>query len=60
MKKTKEQLTLDGIDKIILRELMTNARTPVQEIARQLNISGSAVHQRIKNLKMLGLLWEVF
>ena len=51
MKKTNEQLTLDGIDKAILRLLMDNARTPVQEIARQLNLSGSAVHQRIKKLE---------
>ena len=51
MKKNDEQLTLDGIDKAILRVLMDNARTPVQEIARQLNLSGSAVHQRIKKLE---------
>jgi len=51
LKKTNEQLTLDGIDKAILRLLMDNARTPVQEIARQLNLSGSAVHQRIKKLE---------
>lgn len=51
MKKQEEHITLDGIDKAILRVLMNNARTPVQEIARQLNLSGSAVHQRIKKLE---------
>jgi Lrp/AsnC family transcriptional regulator for asnA, asnC and gidA len=60
LKKTKEQITLDGIDKIILRELMTNARMPIQEIARQLNISGSAVHQRIKKLEDAGLILGSF
>ena len=51
MKKIEEHIALDGIDKAILRVLMDNARTPVQEIARQLNLSGSAVHQRIKKLE---------
>ena len=51
MKKIEERIALDGIDKAILRVLMDNARTPVQEIARQLNLSGSAVHQRIKKLE---------
>lgn len=60
MKKTDEQLTLDGIDKAILRVLMENARTPVQEIARQLNLSGSAVHQRIKKLEDAQLIMGSF
>lgn len=51
MKKEDKQVLLDGIDKAILRVLMENARTPVQEIARQLDLSGSAVHQRLKKLE---------
>ena len=51
MKKEDKQVSLDGIDKAILRVLMQNARTPVQEIARQLDLSGSAVHQRLKKLE---------
>lgn len=51
MKKEDKHISLDGIDKAILRVLMENARTPVQEIARQLDLSGSAVHQRIKKLE---------
>ena len=51
MKKEDNQVSLDGIDKAILRVLMQNARTPVQEIARQLDLSGSAVHQRLKKLE---------
>ena len=35
---------------------MHDARTPVQEIARQLNLSGSAVHQRIKKLESADLI----
>lgn len=56
MKKTEAHLSLDGIDKVIIRILMHDARTPVQEIARQLNLSGSAVHQRIKKLESADLI----
>ena len=56
MKKIEDHISLDGIDKAILRVLMDNARTPVQEIARQLNLSGSAVHQRIKKLEDANLI----
>ncbi len=56
MKKVEQHISLDGIDKDILRVLMENARTPVQEIARQLNLSGSAVHQRIKKLEDANLI----
>lgn len=60
MKKLEEHISLDGIDKAILRVLMENARTPVQEIARQLNLSGSAVHQRIKKLEDANLIQGSF
>ena len=56
MKKEDKQVSLDGIDKAILRVLMENARTPVQEIARQLDLSGSAVHQRLKKLEDANLI----
>jgi len=56
LKKVEQHISLDGIDKAILRVLMENARTPVQEIARQLNLSGSAVHQRIKKLEDANLI----
>jgi Lrp/AsnC family transcriptional regulator, regulator for asnA, asnC and gidA len=56
LKKTEAHLSLDGIDKVIIRILMHDARTPVQEIARQLNLSGSAVHQRIKKLESANLI----
>jgi len=60
LKKLEEHISLDGIDKAILRVLMENARTPVQEIARQLNLSGSAVHQRIKKLEDANLIQGSF
>ncbi|MAS68329.1 MAG: Lrp/AsnC family transcriptional regulator [Flavobacteriaceae bacterium] len=56
MKKEDNQFSLDGIDKAILRVLMENARTPVQEIARQLDLSGTAVHQRLKKLEDANLI----
>ena len=56
MKKEDNQFSLDGIDKAILRVLMENARTPVQEIPRQLDLSGSAVHQRLKKLEDANLI----
>ena len=44
-------LRIDGIDKIILNALIEDARTPILEIARKLNISATAVHQRLKKLE---------
>lgn len=49
-------MTIDGIDKKILRTLMADARTPVLEIARQVGISGAAIHQRLRKLEKSGLL----
>ena len=49
-------IEIDGIDKEILRNLMNDARTPVLEIARNLGISGTAVHQRLRKLEASGLI----
>ncbi|MBD3864172.1 MAG: Lrp/AsnC family transcriptional regulator for asnA, asnC and gidA [Olleya marilimosa] len=51
MKTTNNNITIDGIDKKILRALMQDARTPVLEIARQVGISGAAIHQRLRKLE---------
>ena len=51
MKTTNNNVTIDGIDKKILRALMQDARTPVLEIARQVGISGAAIHQRLRKLE---------
>ena len=49
-------LHIDGIDKIILKNLMEDARTPILGIARKIGISGAAVHQRLRKLEASGLI----
>ncbi len=49
-------LKIDGIDKIILNQLMINARTPILSIAREIGISGAAIHQRLRKLEASGLI----
>lgn len=56
MKIVNEAITIDGIDKIILRELMEDARRPILEIARKVGISGAAIHQRLRKLENSGLI----
>ena len=56
MKVNQKGIHIDGIDKKILRALMADARTPILEIARQVGISGAAIHQRLKKLEKSGLL----
>ena len=51
MKVINQNLHIDGIDKSILRALMKDARTPILEIARQVGISGAAIHQRLRKLE---------
>ena len=51
MKKKNKTITIDGIDKKILRALMQDARTPILEIARNVGISGAAIHQRLRKLE---------
>lgn len=47
---------IDGIDKRILKMLMEDARRPVLEIARNIGISGAAIHQRLRKLEKSGLI----
>ena len=51
MKVVNQNIEIDGIDKAILRALMKDARTPILEIARQVGISGAAIHQRLRKLE---------
>lgn len=44
-------IIIDGIDKKILRALKADARTPILEIARNVGISGAAIHQRLRKLE---------
>ncbi len=56
MKANNQNLEIDGIDKKILRALMVDARTPILEIARNVGISGAAIHQRLRKLEKSGLI----
>ncbi|SFU28868.1 Lrp/AsnC family transcriptional regulator, regulator for asnA, asnC and gidA [Pustulibacterium marinum] len=56
MKSESNIVTIDGIDKEILRYLMEDARKPILEIARNIGISGAAIHQRLRKLEQSGLL----
>lgn len=46
---------LDSLDSKILRMLANNARKPFLEIARECNVSGAAIHQRIQKLTAIGV-----
>ncbi|MDP2088728.1 MAG: Lrp/AsnC ligand binding domain-containing protein [Flavobacteriaceae bacterium] len=50
-----KELHIDGIDKIILRHLTEDARTPILKISREIGISGAAIHQRLNKLEEGGL-----
>ena len=51
-----ENSELDYINKEILKLLSKDARTPFSELAKQLNISNSLVHQRIKKMQDIGII----
>ena len=51
MKITQQTISIDGIDKIIIKHLLEDARTPIQILANTSGISGAAVHQRLKKLE---------
>jgi len=44
-------LEMECVDKIILKTLMNDARTPILAISKITGISGAAVHQRLKKLE---------
>ncbi len=48
--------TLDKTDRSILRLLQGNARLTIQEIGRQINLSKTPVHERIKQLERTGVI----
>lgn len=47
---------LDSLDYKILKMLSLNARKPYLEIARECNVSGAAIHQRIQKLYAMGVI----
>lgn len=52
----KDILKLDGIDKKILKMLMENSRRPILEIAKNIGVSGAAIHQRLRKLEAQNLI----
>lgn len=50
------QVELDGIDKTILNALMNDARLPISRIAKDIGVSTTAIHQRIKKMERVGLI----
>jgi Lrp/AsnC family transcriptional regulator, regulator for asnA, asnC and gidA len=47
---------LDKLDEKILKMISEDARIPFLEIARECNVSGAAIHQRIQKLTNLGVI----
>lgn len=47
---------IDELDKKILALVSKNARIPYLEIARECNVSGAAIHQRIQRLIKVGVI----
>ena len=50
------EVEIDGIDKLILNAFMEDANIPVSQLAKQVGISNTAVHQRIKKLETSGII----
>ncbi len=46
---------IDRLDKKILQLISQDARIPFLEVARECNVSGAAIHQRIQKLRNLGI-----
>ena len=55
MKFVEKKVLLDGIDKIIIKHLLKEARTPIQILSKACGISGAAIHQRLKKLENTGV-----
>lgn len=47
---------LDQLDYKILRLISANPRVPFLEVARECNVSGAAIHQRVQRLVNLGII----
>ena len=51
-----ESLQIDSLDKKIIKMITQNARIPYLEVARECNVSGAAIHQRIQKLMKIGVI----
>jgi Lrp/AsnC family transcriptional regulator, regulator for asnA, asnC and gidA len=47
---------IDSLDRKILSILTKNARMPFLEVARECDVSGAAIHQRVQRLTKLGII----
>ncbi len=56
MKEYRLNNQLDALDTRILNELTENARIPYSQLAKNLNVSNSLIHQRIRKLEESGVL----
>lgn len=50
------QHRIDRLDKKILQLISKDARIPFLEVARECNVSGAAIHQRIQKLRNSGII----
>lgn len=51
-----QKLQIDSLDKKILSYVTKNARMPFLEVARECNVSGALIHQRINRLISMGVI----
>lgn len=51
-----ENLQIDDLDRKILDIITKNARVPYLEVARECNVSGAAIHQRVQRLIRIGVI----
>jgi Lrp/AsnC family transcriptional regulator for asnA, asnC and gidA len=51
-----ENLQIDNLDRKILDIITKNARIPYLEVARECNVSGAAIHQRVQRLIRIGVI----
>jgi Lrp/AsnC family transcriptional regulator, regulator for asnA, asnC and gidA len=47
---------IDSLDRKILSILTKNAKMPFLEVARECNVSGAAIHQRVQRLTNIGII----
>jgi len=56
MSEATQNLQIDNLDRKILNIFTKNARIPYLEVARECNVSGAAVHQRVQRLVKNGII----
>ncbi len=54
--KSNSDHNIDHLDRKILAILTKNARIPFLEVARECNVSGAAIHQRVQRLSKAGII----